>query len=35
MQYYKRQEELLKGFNEVDEFLELGYLPGALSEVYI
>ncbi|XP_019183236.1 PREDICTED: metal tolerance protein 9-like isoform X1 [Ipomoea nil] len=31
-QYYKRQEELLKGFNEVDEFLELGYLPGALSE---
>lgn len=33
IQYYKRQEELLKGFNEVDEFLELGYLPGSLSEV--
>ncbi|KAG8472566.1 hypothetical protein CXB51_034498 [Gossypium anomalum] len=31
-QYYKRQEELLKGFNEVDAFNELGILPGSLSE---
>ncbi|KAK9268526.1 hypothetical protein L1049_000279 [Liquidambar formosana] len=31
-EYYKRQEKLLKGFNEVDEFTELGLLPGSLTE---
>ncbi|KAE8706372.1 Cation efflux family protein [Hibiscus syriacus] len=30
--YYKRQEVLLKGFNEMDTFNELGVLPGSLSE---
>lgn len=33
MEYYKRQEELLKGYNEVDTFTELGILPGSLTEV--
>ncbi|OMP10363.1 Cation efflux protein [Corchorus olitorius] len=31
-EYYKRQERLLKGFNEVDTFNELGILPGTLTE---
>ncbi|XP_017980583.1 PREDICTED: metal tolerance protein 10 [Theobroma cacao] len=31
-EYYKRQEKLLKGFNEVDTFNELGILPGSLTE---
>ncbi|KAJ4705772.1 Metal tolerance protein [Melia azedarach] len=30
--YYKRQEKLLKGYNEVDTFTELGILPGTLTE---
>ncbi|KAI9161547.1 hypothetical protein LWI28_018509 [Acer negundo] len=30
--YYKRQEKLLKGYNEVDTFTELGVLPGTLTE---
>ncbi|KAK0595356.1 hypothetical protein LWI29_005881 [Acer saccharum] len=30
--YYKRQEKLLKGYNEVDTFTELGVLPGNLTE---
>ncbi|KAK8479261.1 hypothetical protein V6N11_064489 [Hibiscus sabdariffa] len=30
--YYKRQEELVKGYNEIDTFNELGILPGSLSE---
>ncbi|XVE53420.1 hypothetical protein DITRI_Ditri03aG0001700 [Diplodiscus trichospermus] len=31
-EYYKRQEKLLQGFNEVDIFTELGNFPGSLSE---
>ncbi|XVF49802.1 hypothetical protein PTKIN_Ptkin04bG0045000 [Pterospermum kingtungense] len=31
-EYYKRQEKLLKEFNEVDRFNELGILPGSLTE---
>ncbi|KAJ0100576.1 hypothetical protein Patl1_20782 [Pistacia atlantica] len=31
-EYYKRQEKLLKGYNEVDTFTELGILPGSLTE---
>ncbi|KAE8679205.1 Metal tolerance protein 9 [Hibiscus syriacus] len=31
-EYYKRQEVLLKGYNEIDTFNELGILPGSLSE---
>ena len=31
--YYKRQEKLLKGYNEVDTFTELGILPGSLTQV--
>ncbi|KAJ8763077.1 hypothetical protein K2173_023282 [Erythroxylum novogranatense] len=31
-QYYKRQEKILQGFSEVDSFLELGILPGSLTE---
>ncbi|KAI9162630.1 hypothetical protein LWI28_029070 [Acer negundo] len=30
--YYKRQGKLLKGYNEVDSFTELGVLPGILTE---
>ncbi|KAK2654414.1 hypothetical protein Ddye_014270 [Dipteronia dyeriana] len=30
--YYKRQEKILKGYNEVDTFTELGVLPGILTE---
>ncbi|KAM7268951.1 hypothetical protein ACFE04_024448 [Oxalis oulophora] len=30
--YYKRQEVVLKGFNEVDSFTELGILPGTPSQ---
>lgn len=32
--YYKKQEKLLEGFNEVDAFTELGVLPGTLTEVW-
>lgn len=32
-EYYKRQEKLLKDFNELDAFNELGILPGNLTEV--
>ncbi|XXG74459.1 hypothetical protein AAC387_Pa07g3172 [Persea americana] len=31
-QYYKRQEELLQGFTEMDTFTELGCAPGSLTE---
>ncbi|CAK7326054.1 unnamed protein product [Dovyalis caffra] len=31
-QYYRRQEKLIEGFNEVDSFIELGILPGSLTE---
>ncbi|XP_022943489.1 metal tolerance protein 9-like [Cucurbita moschata] len=30
--YYERQESLLKGFNEVDSYNELGVVPGTLTE---
>lgn len=32
-EYYKKQVKLLKGFDEVDSFAELGILPGTLTEV--
>ncbi|KAJ6357379.1 hypothetical protein OIU78_005269 [Salix suchowensis] len=31
-EYYRKQEELLEGFNEVDSFTELGTLPEGLTE---
>ncbi|XP_059669293.1 metal tolerance protein 10-like [Cornus florida] len=31
-EYYNRQEKLLKGFNEMDTFTEMGCLPGSLTE---
>ncbi|KAG6763888.1 hypothetical protein POTOM_031334 [Populus tomentosa] len=31
-EYYRRQEKLVGGFHEVDSFIELGILPGSLSE---
>ncbi|KAI5574568.1 hypothetical protein BDE02_10G153300 [Populus trichocarpa] len=31
-EYYRKQEELLEGFNEVDSFTELGILPEGLTE---
>ena len=31
--YYRKQEELLKEFGELESFLELGCLSGAPSEV--
>ncbi|KAA8523418.1 hypothetical protein F0562_009841 [Nyssa sinensis] len=31
-EYYKKQENLLKGFNEMDAFIELGSFPGSLTE---
>ncbi|PON98800.1 Cation efflux protein [Trema orientale] len=31
-EYYKKQVKLLKGFDEVDSFTELGILPGTLTE---
>ncbi|PRQ30381.1 putative cation efflux protein [Rosa chinensis] len=31
-EYYKRQNKLLKGFNELDSFSELGSWPGSLTE---
>ncbi|KAL5976944.1 Metal tolerance protein 10 [Asimina triloba] len=31
--YYKRQEQLLEGFSEMETFAELGSAPGALTEV--
>ncbi|TKY69263.1 Metal tolerance protein 10 [Spatholobus suberectus] len=30
--YYKRQERLLKGYQEVDSYTDLGMLPGSLTE---
>ncbi|CAJ2668615.1 metal tolerance protein 10-like [Trifolium pratense] len=30
--YYKRQEVLLKGYQEVDSYIDLGTLPGNLTE---
>jgi len=32
-EYYKRQERLLKGYQEVDSYTDLGMLPGNQSEV--
>lgn len=32
-EYYKRQNKLLKGFNELDLFSETGFWPGSLTEV--
>ncbi|KAJ6429407.1 hypothetical protein OIU84_020936 [Salix udensis] len=31
-EYYRRQEKLVEGFHEVDSFIELGILPGSLTE---
>ncbi|KAL2347735.1 hypothetical protein Fmac_001735 [Flemingia macrophylla] len=31
-EYYKRQERLLKGYQEVDSYTDLGTLPGNLTE---
>ncbi|KAM2949035.1 hypothetical protein FF1_035973 [Malus domestica] len=31
-QYYKRQNKLLKGFNEIDSFSEMGFWPGSLTQ---
>ncbi|EXB62630.1 Metal tolerance protein 10 [Morus notabilis] len=31
-EYYKRQDKLLKGFNEVDSLPEFGIFPGTLTE---
>ncbi|CAB4276968.1 unnamed protein product [Prunus armeniaca] len=31
-EYYKRQNKLLKGFNELDLFSETGFWPGSLTE---
>jgi hypothetical protein len=31
--YYKRQQVLLKGYQEVDSYIDLGTLPGNLTEV--
>lgn len=31
--YYEKQESLVKGFNEVDSYNELGVVPGTLTEV--
>jgi hypothetical protein len=33
-EYYRWQEKLLEGFNEVESFVELGISPGSLTEVY-
>lgn len=32
VEYYKKQERLLEGFNEMDTINECGYLPGNLTE---
>lgn len=32
-EYYKRQERLLKGYQEVDSYTDLGMIPGNLTEV--
>ena len=32
-EYYRWQEKLLEGFNEVESFVELGISPGSLTEV--
>lgn len=31
--YYKRQEKILKGFDEIDKFTEQGFLPESMTEV--
>ncbi|KAL5568363.1 hypothetical protein UlMin_024938 [Ulmus minor] len=31
-EYYKKQDRVLKGFDEVDSFSELGVLPGTLTQ---
>ncbi|KAL3578891.1 hypothetical protein D5086_020395 [Populus alba] len=33
-EYYRWQEKLLEGFNEVESFVELGISPGSLTEEY-
>ncbi|KAL4597876.1 hypothetical protein ACB092_11G019700 [Castanea dentata] len=30
--YYKRQEKILKGFDEIDKFTEQGFLPESMTE---
>lgn len=32
-EYYKKQERLLEGFNEMDTMTETGGFPGSLTEV--
>ena len=32
-EYYKKQERLLEGFNEMDTMTETGLFPGSLTEV--
>jgi hypothetical protein len=31
--YYKKQERLLEGFNEIETMHETGFFPGGLTEV--
>ncbi|KAK4253550.1 hypothetical protein QN277_010209 [Acacia crassicarpa] len=31
-EYYKKQERLLEGFNEIDTMNEMGFFPGSLTE---
>lgn len=33
VEYYKRQERLVEGFNEMDTINEFGCLPASLTEV--
>lgn len=32
-EYYKKQERLLEGFNEMETMHETGFFPGSLTEV--
>jgi hypothetical protein len=32
-EYYKKQERLLEGFNEMETMHETGFFPGGLTEV--
>ena len=32
-EYYKKQERLLEGFNEMDTMNETGFFPGSLTDV--
>jgi hypothetical protein len=33
-EYYKQQERLLEGYNDMDTMTETGLFPGSLTEVY-